>query len=61
MPQPMGHDVLEGDIVVDSKCSPSTVECVEPMAYRGDVKNAQDCLEGIPNMGVYNLGVRREL
>ena len=53
-PKTMGHNVLEGYIVVKSKGAPRPPEGVEAMAHRGDVQARKNILEGIPNMGIDN-------
>ena len=41
-PKTMGHNVLNGHIVIKSICGPRSTKGMEPMANRGDVPEGED-------------------
>ena len=55
----MGHNVLEGNIIVKSQSSPRTAKGVEPMPRQGDGQGMKDSLKCFSDMGINNLGERR--
>ena len=55
----MGHDVLEGNIIVKSQSSPRAAKGVEPMPRQGDGQGMEDSFKCFSDMSMNNLAERR--
>ena len=53
----MCHDVLEFNIVIEGQGGPRPPECVKAMSFMRNVPVCQYFLQGISDVGIYDLGV----